>query len=101
MASDAHRHGLAFPENADLFYEAVAGRADVDIVFENEHALAFHNPQRDPKLDADVLVIPRAELTSLTHLDLSDATRWQGVWRAICGVDRVLGLGPQEGYRVE
>jgi diadenosine tetraphosphate (Ap4A) HIT family hydrolase len=67
-------------------------------VFENAHALAFHDI--NPQAPVHVLVIPKGPYVSLADFSANapDALV-TGFWRAVGEVARQLGLEPG-GYRV-
>lgn len=73
------------------------GRREIPakIVFENEHALAFHDVA--PKAPTHVLVIPKAHVARLSESSGDDAAVLGECLAALRGVARALSL---ESYRV-
>jgi histidine triad (HIT) family protein len=73
------------------------GRREIPakIVFENDHALAFHDVA--PKAPTHVLVIPKVHVSGLSSTDASHATALGSCLTAAAEIARTLGLA---SYRV-
>ena len=90
--------GLGAYDDANIFARILRGEIPCKRVFENEHALAFHDIS--PQAPVHVLVIPRGRYVSLADFS-ANATDAElaGFWRAVGQVARDLGL-EAAGYRV-
>jgi histidine triad (HIT) family protein len=53
-----------------IFCRIVAGEAPADIIYENEHVVAFHDIH--PAAATHVLIVPRKHLTSIAAVEESD-----------------------------
>lgn len=80
-----------------LFCRMVAGDIRPDIVFEDEHVLAFRDIQ--PQAPVHVLVIPKRHVTSLNDLEPGDTELAGRLVLAAQRVARDLGIA-DEGYRI-
>lgn len=85
----------AYDEN-NVFAKILRGEIPCNKVFENEHALAFHDIQ--PQAETHVLVIPKGPYVNADHFAAaaSDA-EIAGFWRAVAEVAGSLGLAPAAG----
>ncbi len=90
---------FTYPETADRFYAIVAGRRDVPIVAQNEHAIAFEDGSDDDT--TRISIIPRDPISSVSGLDFSDGLRWLGILDLIRAVPGKMGWGQHEGFRIE
>jgi len=90
-------NGIAYDEG-NIFARILRGEIPAKTVFENAHALAFHDI--NPQAPVHVLVIPKGPYVSLADFSANapDALV-TGFWRAVGEVARQLGLEPG-GYRV-
>ena len=85
-------------DDNNIFARILRGEIPARTVFENEHALAFHDI--NPQAPIHVLVIPKGRYVSLADFsrDAPDALQ-AGFWRAVGEVARQLGL-ETAGYRI-
>ena len=90
---------FTYPESADRFYAIVAGRLEVPVIAQNEHAIAFEDGSDDDT--TRISIIPRDPISSIASLDFSDAIRWLGILQLIREVPVAMGWGPKEGFRIE
>ncbi|HWL82866.1 MAG TPA: histidine triad nucleotide-binding protein [Roseomonas sp.] len=90
--------GLPPYDGGNIFARILRGEIPARKVYEDEHALAFHDIA--PRAPVHVLVIPKGEYVSVADFSAkADAEVVAGFWRAVGQVARQLGLeGP--GYRV-
>jgi diadenosine tetraphosphate (Ap4A) HIT family hydrolase len=91
-------HGLGDYDDENVFARILREEIPSRRVFENEHAVAFHDIA--PLAPVHVLVVPRGRYVSLADFSAhaSDA-EIAGFWRAVGHVARELGL-EQRGYRI-
>ena len=90
-------NGEAYNEN-NIFAKILRGEIPARTVFENDHALAFHDI--NPQAPVHVLVIPKGPYVSLADFATSAPdTLVTGFWRAVGEVARQLGL-EEGGYRI-
>lgn len=84
------------PEN--IFARILRGEIPNKTVFENEHALAFHDLY--PQAPTHVLVIPKGPYVDYGHF-AADATEAEivGFTRAVAEVCKICGLTPGDGFR--
>ena len=89
--------GLPPYDDANIFARILRGEIPAKKVFENEHALAFHDI--NPQAPVHVLVIPKGHYVSIADFGAkaSDA-ELIGFWRAVSKVAKELGL-EVKGYR--
>lgn len=80
-----------------IFSKILSGEIPADIVYEDEHALAFRDIS--PQAPTHVLVIPRKPIVSLAHATDEDATLLGHLMRVCARVAEQEGL-PEQGYRV-
>ncbi len=88
---------MAYDTN-NIFAKILRGEIPCNKVYEDDHALAFHDI--NPQAPVHVLVIPKADYVSMDDFTANapDALI-AGFWRAVGNTARALGLaGP--GYRV-
>jgi diadenosine tetraphosphate (Ap4A) HIT family hydrolase len=90
--------GLGAYDPNNIFARILRGEIPSRRVFENEHAVAFHDIA--PQAPLHVLVIPRGPYISLADFTAkaSDA-EIAGFFRAVGDVARALGL-EEPGYRI-
>ena len=79
-----------------IFKRIIDGEIPADIVFEDEHCLAFRDVS--PKAPTHVLVIPRKEIVSIDHIQSDDQPLLGHIWSVIPTIAKQLGL--DNGYRV-
>lgn len=80
-----------------IFDRILAGEIPADIVFENEHVIAFRDI--DPQAPEHVLVVPRNRMTSVADATDHDPAVLGHFLQGIALTARKLGL-EQGGYRV-
>lgn len=82
----------------NIFARILRGEIPARPVFENEHALAFHDI--NPQAPVHVLVIPKGPYVSMADFSANAPDALQaGFWRAVGEVARLLGL-EDDGYRI-
>ncbi len=79
-----------------IFKRIIDGEIPADVVFEDEHCLAFRDV--NPQAPTHVLVIPKKEIASLDAVADEDAPLMGHLHRVIRDLARTLKL--EEGYRV-
>lgn len=79
-----------------VFQKIIDKEIPANIVFEDEHCLAFHDVS--PQAPTHVLVIPKKPIESVDDLEDADQELIGHLWLVIRNVARDLGLG--DGYRV-
>ncbi len=85
-------------DDTNIFARILRGEIPCRRVFENEHALAFHDI--NPQAPVHVLVIPRGPYVSLADFSAHAPDALQaGFWKAVGEVARQLGL-EAGGYRI-
>ena len=90
--------GLPPYDEGNIFARILRGEIPARKVFEDEHALAFHDIA--PQAPVHVLVIPKGRYVSVADFSASAGPEAvAGFWRAVGQVARQLGLDSQ-GYRV-
>lgn len=84
-------------DRGNIFARILRGELPCRKVYEDEHALAFHDIQ--PLAPVHVLVVPKGEWVSMAdfYRDAPDAMVL-GFWRAVGRTATLLGLDP-DGYR--
>ncbi|HYC01654.1 MAG TPA: histidine triad nucleotide-binding protein [Azospirillaceae bacterium] len=91
MATDSYD-----PHN--IFARILRGEIPCRRVYEDEHALAFHDI--NPQTPVHVLVIPKGPYVSFADFSVkASAQEIAGFWRAVGHVARELGL-EEPGYRM-
>jgi histidine triad (HIT) family protein len=80
-----------------LFCRMVAGDISPDIVFEDEHVLAFRDIQ--PQAPVHVLVIPKKHVTTLNDLEPGDTELAGRLVLTAQRVARELGIA-DDGFRI-
>lgn len=90
--------GLPPYDDANVFARILRGEIPCRKVYEDDHALAFHDI--NPQSPIHVLVIPKGRYVSIADFsaNASDA-EVAGFWRAVGRVAKDLGL-EASGYRV-
>jgi len=78
-----------------IFCKIAAGDVPVDLVYEDEHVMAFHDIQ--PVADTHLLVIPRAHIESLEHLSSEHDALIAHMLRLLPELAQRMGLS--EGFR--
>jgi diadenosine tetraphosphate (Ap4A) HIT family hydrolase len=89
---------MADYDRNNIFARILRGELPCKKVYEDDHALAFHDI--NPQAPVHVLVIPKGEYVS--NMDFSAKAPTEtiaGFWRAVGTVARELGL-EQDGYRL-
>jgi diadenosine tetraphosphate (Ap4A) HIT family hydrolase len=90
--------GLPPYDDANIFARILRGEIPAKKVFEDEHALAFHDIA--PQAPVHVLVIPKGRYVSVADFATgATAEEIAGFWRAVARVAKDLGL-EAPGYRV-
>jgi diadenosine tetraphosphate (Ap4A) HIT family hydrolase len=85
-------------DETNVFARILRGEIPAKRVFENEHALAFHDI--NPQAPVHVLVIPKGPYVSLADFSANAPEALQaGFWKAVGEVARQLGL-EDGGYRI-
>jgi histidine triad (HIT) family protein len=79
-----------------IFKRIIDREIPADIVYEDEHCLAFRDIK--PEAPTHVLVIPKQEIANLDALTDADAALLSHLWSVIPKLARQLGLA--SGYRV-
>lgn len=91
------RNGQPYDET-NVFARILRGEIPAKRVFENAHALAFHDI--NPQAPVHVLVIPKGPYVSLADFSANAPDALQaGFWKAVGEVARQLGL-EEGGYRI-
>lgn len=80
-----------------IFGQIARGEMDADIVYENEHVVAFRDI--NPQAPTHVLVIPRKPIATLNDLTPDDRELVGEMFLAAKAVARQEGLS-ESGYRV-
>ena len=90
--------GLGAYDDNNIFAKILRGEIPSKKVFENEHALAFHDIH--PLAPTHVLVIPKGKYVSLADFTAkANEAEIAGFFRAVGAVAKQLGL-EGDGYRV-
>jgi histidine triad (HIT) family protein len=90
--------GGDFPMSSDTVFDRILRReAPADILYEDEHVLAFRDV--NPQAPVHVLVIPKRKARSLAELAKRDAVEAGVFLRGVALVAEKLGLA-EKGYRV-
>jgi diadenosine tetraphosphate (Ap4A) HIT family hydrolase len=91
-------NGLPPYDEGNIFARILRGEIPNRTVYEDEHALAFHDI--NPQAPVHVLVIPKGPWVSAADFHAgADANAIAGFWRAVGTVARELGL-EASGYRL-
>jgi len=80
-----------------IFGKILRGEIPADLVYEDEHAIAFRDIS--PQAPVHVLVIPRKPIVSLAHAAEEDAELLGHLLQVCAKVAEAEGL-PENGYRV-
>ncbi|MCP4508126.1 MAG: histidine triad nucleotide-binding protein [Fuerstiella sp.] len=78
-----------------IFAKIINGEIPADIVYEDEHCLAFRDV--NPQAPTHVLLIPRKPVESLDHLTADDSVLMGHMMLTVPEVARKLGIS--DGYR--
>jgi len=90
--------GLGAYDDNNIFAKILRGEIPSKRVFENEHALAFHDIH--PLAPTHVLVIPKGKYISMADFTTrASEAEIAGLFRAVGAVARQLGL-ETDGYRI-
>ena len=90
--------GLPPYDDANLFARLLRDEIPSRRVYEDDHAVAFHDIA--PRAPTHVLVVPRGRYVSLADFSATATdAEIAGFWRAVGHVARTLGF-EQPGYRV-
>lgn len=85
-------------DDSNIFARILRGEIPAKAVFENDHALAFHDIA--PQAPVHILVIPKGRYVSLADFGRdAPADLLAGFWRAVSHVARQEGL-EEGGYRL-
>ena len=85
-------------DDSNVFAKILRGEIPCNKVYEDEHALAFHDIS--PKAPVHVLIIPKGPYVSMDDFTRdAPADRLAGFWRAVGETARQLGV-VDSGYRV-
>ncbi|MBS3961060.1 MAG: histidine triad nucleotide-binding protein [Sandarakinorhabdus sp.] len=85
-------------DDRNIFARILRGEIAAKTVFENDHALAFHDI--NPQAPVHVLVIPKGPYVSMADFSANaPADLVTGFFRAVGEVARQLGL-EEDGYRI-
>ena len=79
-----------------IFKRIIDREIPADIVYEDEHCLAFHDVS--PQAPVHVLVIPKKEIASIEAISSEDAELMGHLWQVIPKVAAQLEL--RRGFRV-
>ncbi len=91
------KNGAPYDDN-NIFARILRGEIAAKTVFENDHALAFHDI--NPQAPVHVLVIPKGPYVSMADFAAdAPAELVTGFFRAVGQVARQLGL-EEDGYRI-
>lgn len=82
--------------NKTIFKKIIDGEIPAEILFENEHCIAFKDI--DPKAPVHVLVIPKKEVVNVASLGEEDRELAGHLLMAVRDVAKKIGL--ENGYRV-
>jgi histidine triad (HIT) family protein len=80
-----------------IFSKIIRKEIPAEIVYEDEHCLAFHDVS--PQAPVHVLVIPKKPIESLNGLSNEDAELLGHLWLNIPRIAQELGIA-NSGYRV-
>jgi histidine triad (HIT) family protein len=85
-------------DDSNIFARILRGEVPCKRVYEDEHALAFHDI--NPLAPTHVLVIPKGPYVSMADFGAkAPAEEIAGFFRAVSKTAEQLGLGPS-GYRI-
>lgn len=88
---------MAYDDN-NVFARILRGDLPCDKIYENDHALAFHDIS--PQAPVHALVIPKGHYVSIDDFSTgASAEEAAGLFQAICATANALGL-MGSGYRV-
>jgi histidine triad (HIT) family protein len=82
---------------SNIFARILRGELPNKTIYENSHALAFHDIA--PQMPVHVLVIPKGEFTDIYDFaNSAGAAQQAGFWQAVAKTVDALGLKPN-GFR--
>jgi diadenosine tetraphosphate (Ap4A) HIT family hydrolase len=88
---------MAYDPN-NVFAKILRGEIPCKKVYENAHALAFHDIRPQTKVHA--LVIPKGAYVGVTDFaEKASAAEIEGFWRAVGETAKILGV-TADGYRI-
>ena len=88
---------MSYDDN-NIFARILRGEIPCKKVYENDHALAFHDI--NPQMPVHVLVIPRGAYVSLDDFSAKAAPEeLAGLLHAVGETARLMGVG-EDGYRI-
>ena len=79
-----------------VFDQILSGRISAEIVYEDEHCVAFRDI--NPQAPVHVLIIPRRRITGLKAVEPADADLLGRLMAAACAVARQEGIR-ERGFR--
>jgi len=83
-------------DNNNIFAKILRGEIPASKIYENDHALAFHNIA--PKVAVHVLVIPKGEFVDFRDFTTNaDAEQAAGFWSAVWQTAEIMGI--KDAYR--
>ncbi len=91
--SDPHR----YEDNDTLFGKILRGEIPADVVYEDEHCLAFRDI--DPQAPVHVLIIPKKYIPRLSEADIEDRTILGHLLVIASQIARKEGLA-EDGFRI-
>lgn len=79
-----------------IFCRIVAGEASADIIYENEHVIAFHDIH--PAASTHVLIVPRKHITNIAFVEESD----KALMGEVIYAARIIAeqLGVEDAFRL-
>ena len=80
-----------------LFCKIISGDIPGDIVYQNEHVLAFNDIS--PQAPTHILIIPKKHISTINDIDVSDAELVGQLYLAAKAIAQQQGFAEQ-GYRV-
>lgn len=93
-------YNFSMAENSNeitIFERILEGEIKADVVFENDHVLAFNDI--DPQAPVHVLVIPKKKIAGFPDLSGADDAYTGGFFKHVAEVAKQLGL-EKDGYRI-
>jgi histidine triad (HIT) family protein len=84
-------------DNDCLFCQIAAGEIPADIVYEDEHVLAFRDI--NPQASLHALVIPRKHISTINDIEQDDVGTVGRLFPAAAAIARSEGVA-DDGYRV-
>jgi len=80
-----------------LFCKIVDKEIDSDIVYEDEHVIAFNDT--NPQAPLHILIIPRKHIATINDIDVADTILLGNLFLAARNIAQQLGVD-KNGYRV-